>query len=173
VRWLIAVVMACACGRVGFEPIVDGNGGNGGGGGGDDASGTGTPSDGASPSDGTKPLDAAATECETALDVTVGTPLTTSTCVDGDHLKGCGPAGTQEVVFKFVAPATSGYNFAAYDHGTMNVSNSTAELDSTCTMAETCSGILGLSMNQNDVLYFIVEAASGGCATIDFTVTAS
>jgi hypothetical protein len=154
-----------ACGRVGFQPLVDGNASTSGG-------DSGTTSDGHALGDGAKPIDAAASACTAAIDAQVGA-LTTSTCVSGDQLKGCGPAGTQEVIFKFVAPITSGYNFAAYNHGTTNVSDSTAELDATCTMTETCSGILGLSMNQNDVLYFIVESSTGGCDMIDFTITES
>ncbi|HEY1552670.1 MAG TPA: hypothetical protein VGG28_32800 [Kofleriaceae bacterium] len=171
-RWSFAVVMACACGRVGFQPLVDGNVASSGGDGG------GAPSDGRSSvfMDGSTGSggsgSGSATACAAAVDVMVGA-TTTSTCVSGDHLKGCGPVGTQEVIFKFVAPATSGYNFAAYDHGTMNVSDSTAELDPSCAMTETCSGILGLTMNQDDVLYFIVESSTGGCDMIDFTITAS
>jgi hypothetical protein len=167
----MVLMVAVACGRVGFEPVIDGNAATSGG---DSGSNGGPPNDGRSMvADGSAANDAPASACAMALDAVVGTPLTTSTCALGDHLEGCGPNGTQEVIFKFVAPITSGYNFAAYDHGTMNVSDSTAELDPGCTMTETCSGILGLTMNQNDVLYFIVESSSGGCDTIDFTVTAS
>jgi hypothetical protein len=169
VRWSFAVLVVVACGRVGFQPLVDGSAGTSGGG----DSGGGGPSDGhSSVSDGSAASDGAASACAAALNVMVGA-VTTSTCVNGDQLMGCGPAGTKEVIFKFVAPATSGYNFAAYDHGTTNVSDSTAQLDMTCTTAETCAGILGLSMNQNDVLYFIVESSTGGCDTIDFTITES
>jgi hypothetical protein len=168
----MVLMVASACGRVGFQPLTDGNAATSGGDSG--SSGSGPPNDGRSlVVDGSAANDAPASACAMALDAMVGTPLTTSTCVGGDHLKGCGPNGTQEVIFKFVAPITSGYNFAAYDHGTTNVSDSTAELDPGCAMAATCSGILGLTMNQNDVLYFIVESSSGGCDTIDFTVTES
>jgi hypothetical protein len=160
----VVLLVVAACGRVGFQPLVDGAVAT-------SSSDSGTTSDGRV-SDGARPSDAAASACAAALDAQVGVVMT-STCIDGDHLKGCGPTGTQEVIFKFVAPATSGYNFAAYDHGTTNVSDSTAELDASCTMTATCSGILGLSMNQNDVLYFIVESSSGGCDMIDFTITAS
>jgi hypothetical protein len=167
----MVLMVEVACGRVGFQPLTDGNVGTTTG---DSGGSGGPPSDGRSiAGDGSAAFDAPASACAMALDATVGTPLTTSTCVGGDHLKGCGPNGTQEVIFKFVAPITSGYNFAAYDHATLNVSDSTAELDPGCTMTETCSGILGLTMNQNDVLYFIVESSSGGCDTIDFTVTES
>jgi hypothetical protein len=170
VRWsFVVLTVVAACGRVGFQPLVDGNVATSGGDSGD--GGSGTPNDGRV-GDGARPVDASASACAVAIDAQVGVVMT-STCVSGDRLKGCGPAGTQEVIFKFVAPATSGYNFAAYDHGTMNVSDSTAELDTSCTMTETCSGILGLTMNQNDVLYFIVESSTGGCDAIDFTVTAS
>lgn len=155
-----------ACGRVGFQPLIDGSVAT------SSTGDSGTPTDGHALGDGAHPSDAAASACTSAVDVQVGA-ITTSTCVSGDQLKGCGPTGTQEVIFKFVAPITSGYNFAAYNHGTMNVSDSTAELDPTCAMTETCSGILGLSMNQNDVLYFIVESSTGGCDMIDFTITES
>jgi hypothetical protein len=167
---LIVLLAVAACGRIGFDPITGETGG-------DAASSTGgdaRPGDGGSGSSG-NPTDAQPLACAKALNVQLAARLTTSTCVGGDHLDGCGPPSTQEVVFEFVAPASDGYQFQAYDTGTNNISNSTTTIDASCTVADqqSCSGVLGLTLNQGDVLYLIVEAASGGCTTIDFLVTAN
>jgi len=119
-------------------------------------------------------IDAQPFACANALPITPGMPRTTSTCVGGDHIDGCGPANTQEVVFRLDVPASSSYQIAAYDTGTMNISNSTAQLDSTCTkLSGGCIGLAGEAFTQGQVVYFIVEAAAGGCATIDFSVIAN
>jgi hypothetical protein len=170
---LIVLLGVAACGRVGFDPITNGNPL----GGGDAASSTGGdahPID-AGPAGGSAMPDAQRFACANALNLQLAARLTTSTCVGGDHVDGCGPPSTQEVVFEFVAPASDGYQFQAYDTGTTNISNSTTTLDATCTVADqpSCSGVLGLTLNQGDVLYLVVEAASGGCTTIDFLATAN
>ena len=165
------LVAVAACGRVGFDPI------NGNPLGGGDATTSPGSDSGIGGSDARRSgpgADAQPLACANALPVQVNVLKTTSTCVGGDHIDGCGPVGTQEVVFEFVAPAAGSYMFEAYDTGTTNVSNSTATLDPMCTTLQSgCDGILGLALNQGDVLYLIVEASSGGCATIDFSVTSS
>ncbi len=170
-KLVVLLIGVAACGRVGFDPITNGNPL-----GGDAATSIGSdarPID-AGPAGGSAMLDAQPFACANALNLQLAARLTTSTCVGGDHIDGCGPPSTQEVVFEFVAPASDGYQFQAYDTGTNNISNSTTTLDPTCTVAEPgCSGVLGLTLNQGDVLYLIVEAASGGCATIDFLATAN
>jgi hypothetical protein len=145
--------MVCACGRIGFDPLGDGGGGGGGGGGSGDA----------------HELDAPPTACSFALGIDLNVRKATSTCLGHDLVTGCGPAGTQEVVFAFKAPATAGYSFRAFDPGTNNVSNSTAQLDPTCARtAGNCAGILGFSVNAGETVYLVVEASSGGCTNIEF-----
>ncbi|HUJ62577.1 MAG TPA: hypothetical protein VLX92_28945 [Kofleriaceae bacterium] len=161
---LVAIAIALAgCGRLDFDLI----GGGSGSGASDARRGDGKASP---PGDGTRPADAASTACDHAIPVTAGTPLTESTCTGRDQVEGCGPAGTQEVVFAFTAPDDNGYTFRAFDPGTMNVSNSTGVLDATCTTVQSCSGIYGDSPGQGNTIYLVVEASSGGCATIEFSV---
>jgi hypothetical protein len=51
----------------------------------------------------------------------------------------------------------------------MNVSNSTAQLDATCTAKTTgCAGILGFTVNAQQTVYLVVEASAGGCVNIEF-----
>jgi hypothetical protein len=153
VRWLL--VVTCACGRIGFDPIGDGRGGGGGGG------------DGGGPHDA-RVADAPPTACTFALPIDLGVRKATSTCVGHDLVAGCGPPQTEEVVFSFTAPATNGYSFRAFDPGTNNVSNSTAQLDTSCTTKGSCAGILGITVNAGETVYLVVEASAGGCTNIEF-----
>jgi hypothetical protein len=155
VRWWFAVALA-ACGRIDFDPVTtagDGRLGDGSGGTGDGA-----------------PGDSASGACATAIPVQVGTPITIDTCSGADLLDGCGPAATKEVVFRFAVPTTAGYTIRAYDSGTQNVSNSTGAVDAGCTATTQCTGILGQGYTAGEVVFFAVEASSGGCAMIDFAV---
>jgi len=158
VRALFAVCCTvCACGRIDFDPIAPA---------GDARTGDGI----ASGSDAAR--DTTANACSFAIPVQLNVRKAMSTCVGRYLIAGCGPSGTQEVVFAFTAPATNGYQFQAYDPGTMNVSNSTAQLDSTCTVtAGSCACILAFSVNAGDTVYLVVEAAAGGCTNIEFEAT--
>ncbi len=149
VRWL--AVLLSACGRIGFEPL----------GGGDATGGDAVKHDARAP-------DTSVTQCAFALPIDLGVRKATSTCLGHDLVAGCGPPGTQEVVFAFTAPASNGYSFRAFDPGTNNVSNSTAQLDMTCTAIGACTGILGLTVNAGDTIYLVVEASAGGCTNIEF-----
>lgn len=120
--------------------------------------------------DGAPPVDALPAECANAFAVTAGQLLTISTCASGDHLDGCGPANTQEVMLKFTAPASAGYSFRAFDHGTQNTTNSTQRVTSACTLMGGCIGLLGFQVNAGETVYFMVEASAGGCAMIDYSV---
>jgi hypothetical protein len=159
VRALLFVVVA-GCGRIAFDPLGDGAIGPGGDGssGGD---GGGSNGDGA-------PLDAI-TACANAITLQPLTPIMIDTCSTGlDQIDGCGPASTREVVFKFTVPTSGGYNFRARDAGTQNVSNTTGLVDGACAATVTCAGILGRTFTAGEVIYFVVEASSGTCATIEF-----
>lgn len=159
------MVVVAGCGRIAFDPI----------GGGDDVgpigdaggSGDGGDGGGSSTSDGAMPD--ALTACNNALTIQPLTPMMVSTCAgSNDVIDACGPAGTQEVVFKFVVPASGGYNFRARDAGTQNVSSSTGLLNAGCTATVTCAGILSRAFTAGEVIYFVVEASSGGCVNIEF-----
>ncbi len=158
-----------ACGRVDFDPQgteapSDGQH--------DDGKLTdGANSDGAVPHDSTLPLDAApATACSGALVVTRGVRLATSTCVAPALIEGCVAGAIKQVVFEFKAPASSGYNIAAYDPGTNNISNSVAQITGTCSTVGNCVGLLGITLNANETAFFVVEGAGGTCPQIEFEV---
>jgi hypothetical protein len=164
---LVVLAAVAACGRVGFDPHPDGAGTSAPSGDGRDDDGGGAIRDGNSSSP--PPIDASS--CAIAIPVDVNVPKTVSTCNGGTV--GCGTP--QSVYFVFTAPASAGYQFAAYDSGTMNVSSSTSQLNSTCTALASssgCAGILGLTLDQNETIYLTVTANSG-CEMIDFTVTSS
>ena len=154
IRCVLGCVAVAACGRIGFDPIA-------------------TSSDGRASSDdarrdGNGPADGSVTACTTAIPIELDVRTPVSTCSGHDLIDGCGPPATQEVVFAFTAPASAGYQFQAYDPGTDNISNSTGVTDATCTLVQNCSGILGISVNAGATIYLVVEAASGGCASIEF-----
>lgn len=153
-------VFVAGCGRIAFDPIGDGVPPT------DGRAGDGRVGDGGS--DG-PPIDAP-TACATSpLTLQPNTPLMVDTCSTNlDQVDACGPASTREVVFKFSVPASGGYNFRARNAGTTTVSNTTGLLDASCTGTVTCAGILSRTFNAGEVLYFVVEASSGGCATIEF-----
>lgn len=163
---LVAAAFAVsACGRFGFEPV--------GGIVGDPSDAAKPTGDGASTTGGDGGLrvpDAASTACSYAIPVVANQPYTTSTCGGHDLIAGCGPSGTQEVVFAFTPPDGNGYTFRAFDHGTQNVSNSTGYTDPACTAVQGCSGILGMDPGAGNTIYLVVEASAGGCAQIDFSV---
>lgn len=152
----LAIAASAACGRIGFDPAQPASGGI------DAASGD--------AANGTAPGDGAAASCAGAIAVPVNTRVAANTCDGVDRIDGCGPAGTREVIFKFVPPASAGYVAGAYDPGTSNVSNSTGVLDATCSTAARCAGLTSMPYTAGVAAYFVVEAASGGCASIEFEV---
>jgi hypothetical protein len=157
-----------ACGRIWFDPHGTG---------GDDTSGI---RDGATGSDGNgsgtidapvdTPIDALPALCANAMPASVGTAAGVSTCAGQDVVDLCSP-NKQEVVFRFVPPATAGYTIRAFDAGTQNVSNSTNRYDASCTMRiGGCTGIIGTALTAGQPIYFVVEASQAACATIDFEI---
>jgi hypothetical protein len=108
--------------------------------------------DSSSTGDGAAAGDALASACAAAIPVSLNTRVAANTCDGPDRLDGCGPAGTREVIFKFVVPVTGSYNFAAYDPGTSNVSNSTGVIDPTCATVAPCSGRYGMGGGCDRVL---------------------
>jgi hypothetical protein len=105
------------------------------------------------------------------MPVTAGVRNAQSTCQGRDVIDACGPPGTQEVVFSFMPPTTKSYNIAAYDPGTSNVSNSTQRVTSGCAgVTGSCAAITGTTLNAGMTYYFVVEASSGTCANIEFSV---
>jgi hypothetical protein len=160
VKWAVFTVLV-ACGRIGFDDHqpVGGSGDDGAGGANDAQQGLAKDAATDAPS-----------ACANAIPLMLAVRKASSTCVGGDLIDSCGPTGTQEVVFKFTSTATNGYNFRAFDPGTMNVSNSTQQLDAHCQPMGACAGLLGISVTQGETVYVAVEAAAGGCTNIEFEV---
>lgn len=160
-RWSVLVLVA-AC-RIGFDPTTTddalGGGSNG-------DSGTSTGSDGA-----TMAFDAQPAACAEATTVTAGvTPVNTCTGLQ-NRIDGCASGSTtNEIVIHFRPTVTMGYTFAAYDAGTQNVSNSTARVNPDCVTIQGCNGVTGTTLTAGVDYYFVVEASSGGCADIDFSI---
>ena len=162
-QW-IAWLLIAGCGRVAFDPISEGSNPT------DDGGGS-TMGDGSmTTGDGSTMIDAAPTACMSTevITMTPGTPVVVDTCVGMEVFDGCGPANTDEAVFKFVVPTSGGYNFRARDPGTQNVSNTTGLINAGCTATATCAGIISRAFTAGEVLYFVVEASSGTCAQIEF-----
>jgi hypothetical protein len=157
-RWGIAILAASsACGRIGFDPSHGPAGVSDAFDGDDRAMG-----------DAASAIDSSVSACAGAITVPLATRVAVNTCDGPDRLDGCGPAGTREVILKFVAPARGSYNFRAYDPGTNNVLNSTGLVDAACAKVAPCAGIYGTSFTAGQIAYFAVEASSGGCAAIEF-----
>ena len=149
---LLAAVACAACGRGNFEPIFDaqandGRTGDSGGGGG----GEGT--------------------CASPTPVVVGTTMI-NTCVSGmDVLDGCGPSGTQEIVLRWDVVASGTYTIQPRDAGSTMQSNQLKFTPTFCGVSGVCTGgSLMAGFTAGDVMYFVVEAASGTCADIDFVI---
>lgn len=160
---VLLLVVVTACGRLGFEP-VGGELGDGPAASGDAALDDATTVDAPA-------IDAAITACTAPIQIQVNVPITVDTCAGADLVDGCGPPNTREVVFELMVPATAGYTARAYNAGTQNVSNSTAILTGGCTQAMACAGVLGRGFTAGQTIYFVVEASSGTCASIDFLVS--
>ncbi len=154
-RWVAFVVVIAGCGRVGFEPVASGDGGA--------PHGDGSPSGDGLVADGSAIDGAAATPCASAIDVAMGVSAAQNNCTGTDLIDGCGPAGTKELIYRFVVPATSGYNFDARDISSGNITSSIGALNAGCTATTTCAGIFGTSLTAGQVFYFMVEAGGGGC----------
>jgi hypothetical protein len=166
VRWAITALVLTACGRIGFGTTSGtGDDGAGGGGGGDSGSGSGSGGSGSG-----VPIDAAITACTNAVNVPVGVRTPSSTCAGGDKVDSCGPAGTQEVVFKVTPASTAGYTIRAYDGATNNTTNSTQQMNAACQPTGGCTGVFGMTLNAATTYYFVVEASAGGCANVEFSV---
>nr|HEX4314719.1 hypothetical protein [Kofleriaceae bacterium] len=177
--WLgVITIIAAACGRLGFDPSMPGATGSDDRDAGDsigDDAGRDSGGSGSNSGSGSGSGSGSASLCQQVAAVAITTPLNmriaTSTCRGTDVVDACGPPQTQEAIFAFVAPATGGYNFEAFDPGTNNVSNSTTQLDANCVPEPSCAGILGFSVGAGEVAYLVVEADAGGCANIEFDVT--
>jgi hypothetical protein len=157
---------ATACGRIGFDPLgpaADGSSGDG--------SNMPPPGDAPGTTGDTAQPDMAVTACTAAIQVTVNQPFTTSTCATGtDLFDGCAGAALDEVVFEFVAPVAGGYSVRTFASGTTNIIT-TANVDAPCAASAGCFGLKQASMSQGQTTYFAVEASSGACQMIDFSIT--
>ena len=161
----MAMLAASACGRIGFDPFGAAAGGAPPGG--DSAL---PPGDGNTTTDSAQP-DAAVTACTDAIRVTVNQPITIDTCASGmDLFDGCAGAALDEVVFEFIAPVGGGYTVRTFEAGTSNIIT-TANVDGPCTGNAGCFGLKQTSFSQDQTTFFAVEAASGACQMITFSIT--
>lgn len=165
---VVALALLAGCGRIGFDltgsPSDDsgGSGSSTGDGGGSNGDGGGSATADAMP-------DAQPVACATAMTLQFNMPVAISTCAgNNDRFDGCAGSGTFEVVFKFTAPSSGSYTFRARDAGTQNVSNSTGIINGGCTATTNCVGVSGQPLSAGQVMYFAIEASSGGCANIEF-----
>ena len=161
------MLAATACGRIGFDPFGPAS---------DGAQGSGSemppPGDGnTTGTDMAQPDMMAITACTGAIKVTVNQPITISTCATGKNLfDGCAGAALDEVVFEFVAPVAGGYSVRAFASGTTNIIT-TANVDGPCAGNAGCFGLKQAAMSQGQTTFFAVEASTGTCQMIDFSIT--
>lgn len=161
-RQALLFVIVTACGRIGFD-VTGGDTAV------DDASGQNEAgANGDAGADGAP--DAFAAVCANAMIVNVGSTAALDTCQGTlDNIDACSP-NKREKVFKFIPPTTRGYTIRARDAGTMNVSNSTARMDSACVQTGGCTGVLGTTLTAGTTYYFVVEASATACASIEFEI---
>ena len=154
VKTLGLVALIAACGRIGFAPTTTGDGAI-------------PMGDGQAPTGaGAAAPDGIASACAAAVDATVGIGSIQSNCDGTDVLDGCGPAGTKERIYRFIAPATAGYQLDALDATDANVlGHSIGILDATCAATTSCSAIIATPFDAGSVHYFMVEADAGGCTS--------
>ena len=159
------MIVLTSCGRLGFDtPSQDAD---------DPTSDASLPDDAtaalvdAPPGDATLGDAAPLSACSPSvtMPLSLGMRTLVDTCTGNrDLIDACGPPSTREVVFAFTPPTTRGYNIGAYNPGTTNVMNSTGRINAACNGTTSCSGISGFTGTAGQTIYFVFEAASGGCA---------
>jgi len=160
VRWARAgLLLVAACGRLNFDPFG--------------ASGDGHPpgGDGSSVSDGPPPVDAQPAACAQAIAVSVNQPITRDTCSTGQNrVDGCAGESLAELVYRFVAPVSGSYTVRTFDQGGANIIT-TGEVDGACAANAGCFGLKTVPMAADETVYFVVEASTGACQMVTFSVT--
>jgi hypothetical protein len=158
----VCILLLVACGRINFDPIGDPTGD------GSMTTGDGTMTMG----DGSAMIDAPFTACINAAPVTVNVGvLNVDTCSTGmDLIDGCGPTGTQELVFKFTPTVSAAHTIATYTAGTANVIT-TGDLSAGTCQPGSCFGLRMVGLTAGMTYYYSIEASSGGCTTVDFKIT--
>jgi hypothetical protein len=116
-------------------------------------------------------IDAPPTACAAAITINLGRTGPTSTCTHPDIIDSCSTSAKQEVIFKFIAPASAGYTLAAYNPGTSNVSNSTQILDANCVSISGCAALTGRGFTAGQTVYFVVEASTAACTMIEYEIS--
>lgn len=107
--------------------------------------------------------------CAEAIDVVANVPKRSATCLGLDRLDGCGPVGTEEVVFRWVVPTSGNYTVSSTNIATTAI-NSTGRVNAACTGTTICAGVSGTSYTAGQIVYFVLEAPTGGCATYDLLI---
>ena len=155
--WLVLVLVGC--GRINIDPRRDGTGAS---------DGTGSQSDGDVGS-GSAVDGSVTAACASAITVITNSTLPSiSTCTQ-DQLDACGPAATQEVVFKFTPTVTAGYSIRSYFAGTSTITT-TNHAGALCQVGS-CTGLSQITLTSGVTYYYVVEATGGGCTLIDFSIT--
>jgi hypothetical protein len=164
---LLAAAAICGCGRLGFDPpgSSDGAAGDDAPPGGSDASGSG----GIDAMTDAMMIDAMPAACAEAIEVFANTMKRSATCLGLDRFDGCGPNATEEVVFKWVVPASGSYTVTSTNVGTGAI-NSTGRVNAGCTGTTSCIGVSQTMYTAGQVIYFALEAPTGGCVTYDFLI---
>lgn len=156
------LVLVGAC-RIGFDPTTGSDDTPGGSSNGDGGTMTGN--------DGSLTIDAQPAACAEATTVALGLTLLDTCTGNQNRIDGCASGSTtNEIVIHFRPTVTKAYTFAAYDAGTQNVSNSTARMNADCVTIQSCNGITGTTLTAGVDYYFVVEASSGACADIEFSI---
>jgi len=159
--WLLVVLVGC--GRINFDPL---------GGGGSDVTGDGSGSQVTTDGSGSSGTDSTVTTaCTNAMAVTANVLVTNvSSCSTSmDLIDGCGPTATQEVAFKFTPTVTASYSVRSFVAGTTNITT-TMHLSATC-QPGVCQGLSQTTLTAGTTYYYAYESTSGGCASIDFSIT--
>jgi hypothetical protein len=160
VRWAPAgLLLVAACGRLNFDPFG--------------ATGDGQPpgGDGSNVSDGPPPVDALPAACAQAIAVSVNQPITKDSCSTGQNrVDGCAGESLDELVFRFVAPVSGSYTVRTFDQGGANIIT-TGRVDDPCVANSGCFGLSSTMMTVGQTSYFVVEASTGTCQTVTFSVT--
>lgn len=115
--------------------------------------------------------DAPQTACTDAIALPLNTLVPGDSCTGFDRIDGCGPAGREEIVYKFTAPASGSYTFRAFEPTTMNISTSTAVVAPGCVTTSNCAALYGTSLTAGTTIYLAIEGGSTACTQFRMQVT--
>lgn len=109
--------------------------------------------------------------CAEAIEVFANTPHRSTTCLGFDRIDGCAGPGAEEVVYKWVVPASGNYTIQSAEVGT-GVIRSTGRVNAMCNATSSCPGLTQTPFTAGQVLYFAIESQTG-CMQYDFSITSN